>query len=101
MGAIPQTPNSPAFPFPMGFLGLIYVPLAALYIYPGMKLWAYASAIARLLASRSTADLESALGQQKSFWKFSGIAAIVVVVLYFVIIVGAIAMVAVAAAGKH
>jgi len=64
-------------------IGLIYLPFASLYIYPGLKLWAYAGAIGRLVVSRSSADLESALLQQKSFWKYSGIAAIAVVIFYF------------------
>jgi len=77
--------------FPPAALAIIYVPIAALYLYPGVKLWMYGSAIERLLASRSTTDLESALLEQKSFWKFSGIAAIAIIVLYVVVIVGAVA----------
>jgi len=78
--------------FPTAALGLIYLPLAGLYIYPGIKLVKYAGAIGRLLQSRSTVDLEDALLQQKSLWKFSGIAAIVVIVLYFVAIIGVVAV---------
>jgi hypothetical protein len=69
---------------PPSALGLAYVPIALVYIYPGLKLWAYASAIGRLVVSRSAADLESALVQQKSFWKYSGIAAVALVMLYAV-----------------
>lgn len=72
-------------------LGIVYLPLAGLYVYPGIKMWMYGTAIGRLMASRATADLEAALLQQKSLWKFSGIAAIVVVVLYLLFFVGAIA----------
>lgn len=95
---MPTTPNTP---FPMSILGLIYLPFAGLYIYPGLKLWSYGSAIARLVASRSTADLENALSQQKSFWKFSGISALVVIVLYIVGIVAMVGIAAVTAAAKH
>jgi hypothetical protein len=77
-------------------LGLFYLPLAFLYIYPGMKLLAFGSAIARLMASRSPTDLEAALAQQKSFWKFSGIASVVVMVLYAVGAVVAVAVIAIA-----
>lgn len=63
-------------------LGLLYLPLGLIYIYPGIKLWSYGAAIARLTSSRAVADLEDALGQQKSFWKFSGIAGIVLIVVY-------------------
>jgi hypothetical protein len=74
------------------FLGAIYLPLAILYIYPGIKMWMYGSAIGRLLNSGAVSDLEAALGQQKSFWKFSGIAAIVLIGLYILIFVGVIAL---------
>lgn len=78
MGAMmPRSgPVSPAL------LGLVYLPMAAMYVYPGIKLWQYGSAIGRLMMSRQTSDLEQALAQQKSFWKFVGILTLVIVVLY-------------------
>jgi hypothetical protein len=72
--------------------GLFYVPFAGLYVYPGIKLWAYANAIARLTISRSSVDLVAALRQQKSFWKYFGIAALVGIVVYFVGIVALLAI---------
>jgi len=78
--------------FPPALLGLLYVPIAGLYVYPGVKLWMYGSAIGRLLESRSTPDLESALLQQKSFWKFSGISVIVMFVFYVVLFFALIAI---------
>jgi hypothetical protein len=71
-------------------IGAIYLPLAVLYIYPGIKLWTYGSAIGRLMSSGAVADLEAALAQQKSFWKFSGIAAIVMIALYMLFFVAMI-----------
>jgi hypothetical protein len=71
-----------------GWLGLVYIPFAGLYVYPAVKMWSYSSAIGHLVVSRSPADLESALAQQKSFWKFCGIAAIITIVLYIVFFVG-------------
>jgi hypothetical protein len=76
-------------------LGLVYLPIAAVYVYPAIKLWTYASAISRLLVSRGTAELEAALAQQKSFWKFLGIAVIVMFAVYFAAI-GVMAVVAIA-----
>jgi membrane protein YqaA with SNARE-associated domain len=70
-------------------VGAFYLPLAAVYVYPGIKMWMYGSAIGRLLTSRAPADLEAALKQQKSFWKFCGIAAIVMIGLYILIFIGA------------
>jgi hypothetical protein len=85
---------------PSAALGALYIPLAILYIYPALKLWGFSSAIGRLLGTRSSLDLEMALEQQKSFWKFSGIAAIVMMVLYAFVFVGAI-IVGVAAVGMR
>jgi hypothetical protein len=81
-------------------VGVVYLPLSALYVYPGIKMWAYGSAIGRLVASRSTEDLEAALGQQKSLWKFSGIAAIVIIGLYVVLFIALFAVGIAAGLGK-
>jgi hypothetical protein len=71
------------------WVGLVYLPFGLVYVFPAVKLWTYANAIGRLLVSRGTGDLESALDQQRSFWKFCGIAFIVVVALYAAVFVGA------------
>ena len=80
-------------------LGLVYLPMAFLYIYPALKLWSFGGAIGRLTQSRSAFDLEAALGQQKSFWKFAGITTIVMIALYGIFFIGVI-VVGVAAAGR-
>ncbi len=88
VGALSGLSSKSAMP---AWIGLLYLPFGLLYIYPGMKLWSYASAIGRLLQTQSLTDLEDALGQQKSFWKFCGIAVAATVALYFVILVCAMA----------
>ncbi len=80
-----------------GVVGVIYVTFGVLYIYPGMKLWAYASGIERLLKDRSSLSLEKALDEQRRFWKFAGIIALVMIVLYVVVIVGVLMIGVVAA----
>jgi hypothetical protein len=70
----------------MGLLGLVYVPVGLIYVYPAIKMWSYGGAIARLAITRQVADLEHALGQQKSLWKFLGIAMVVMMAVYFVAI---------------
>lgn len=90
MGALASaTTKSSAAPMA---IGLIYIPMAGLYIYPGLKLTKFGGAIGRLLQSRASADLESALEQQKSFWKFAGITTIVMIVLYIFLIIGMMAV---------
>jgi Ca2+/H+ antiporter len=65
---------------------LAMIGLAAIYIVPSYFLSQYASAIGKLNVSRQDGDLETALRWQKSFWKFSGIFAIVVICLYAILI---------------
>ena len=90
MGAFVPSPAGASGPLPMSALGAIYIPMALLYVYPALKLWGFSSAIGRLLTSRATADLEAALRQQKSFWKFAGITTIAMMALYAVVVVGAV-----------
>jgi hypothetical protein len=70
-------------------LGLVYLPVAGMLIYQGIKLWQYGASIGALLGSRAPVDLEEALKHQKMYWKFTGIAYIVIMALYVVFIVGA------------
>ena len=77
-------------PMPSAYLigmAVAYVVLGLLYLYPIVKLFKFSSAIKRLTHSGQAADLDAALGQQRQFWKFMGIAAILVLVTYLVVIV--------------
>ena len=60
--------------------------MGLLYIYPIVKLFKYAGAISRLDRSGSVKDLEDALGQQKSFWKFAGILTLIVLFLNLIVL---------------
>lgn len=82
-------------------LAAVYVVLAIVYIYPGVKLWKYASAIARLIQSGSQQDLVEALKQQKSFWKFVGILFLIMLVIYLLVIIGSVVFAVFAAAAKQ
>lgn len=77
--------------FGLGF-GFFYLVLAFVYIYPGMKLWKYANRIGDLVLSGNATDLESALNEQRSFWKFLGVTTLVIMSLYVLIIVGVLLM---------
>lgn len=91
MGAMASATASAKTFAPMA-IGVIYIPLAGLYVYPGLKLTKYGSVIGRLLQTRASADMEAALEQQKSFWKFAGITTIVMIVLYIVLIIAMMAV---------
>jgi hypothetical protein len=66
----------------MGFVFLMYIPLALLYFIPSLFLFRYASRIADLRMTPGVTQLEDALAVQKSFWKFVGIVALIVISLY-------------------
>ena len=93
-GSIAASAKSGAGALPGGVMtgaSILYAALSLLYIYPALKLWNYASNIGVLLLSSSMLDLEAALSQQRSFWKFLGIMVIAIFVLYFMIFIGLLA----------
>jgi len=79
----------------IGFLGLIYIPMAILYLFPAYFLLKYSGAIRGFLATRSAPQMEKAIQSQKSFWKFVGILTLVVICFYILaIVIGFVAGVA-------
>ena len=83
------------------FLGIIYIVMAFLYIYPGVKLWKYGKRIDQLLQDRASLTLEAALNEQRSLWKFVGIVAIITLSIYAIgIVVAMVAFAGVAAMGS-
>lgn len=81
-GGAPGMPNWFGFVF-----GPMYILFGALYVIPAVMLFKYSSRISKYMTSPTTECLNSALAAQKSFWKFCGIAAIGMVVLYFFMII--------------
>jgi len=75
-------------------MGIGYGLFSWLYLYPAKKLTSYAGSIARLMVSRSVADLEDALNQQRGFWKYVGIITVIYLCLIGLFILGLIAIVA-------
>lgn len=68
---------------PLMITMLVYVPAAVF-------LWKYAGSIRQLQKGGGQVALEAALRSQKSFWKYLGILACVMLSIYGVVIVGAI-----------
>jgi len=62
-------------------VGLFYVALAVLYLFPPLFLWRYGNRISDYEMTRNVADLTEALRQQKAFWRFVGILALVFLIL--------------------
>ena len=74
----------------MAPVGLVYVAMACLYIAPAVYLFRYGANISQLLLHRRDEQLEMALQSQKSFWKFVGVAMVIVIGLYLLIAVVAL-----------
>jgi len=72
-------------------MGVFYLIFAVLYIFPGLFLIKYSTAIGRLVNSGQANDMEDALHQQRKFWKFIGVLFIVMMVLGIVGVIAAIA----------
>lgn len=73
------------------FAGILYLVLAIiLYLYPSLKLSAYAAAIRRLRQTGSATDLQAALDAQRGFWKYAGILVMIIVILYLIVFLFAV-----------
>ncbi len=71
----------------MAGMAVAYLIMGFLYIFPIVKLFKYSGAINRLRHSKSTADLDDAMRQQKGFWKFVGIVMLIAMVIYLIAII--------------
>jgi hypothetical protein len=67
--------DTPGHFFPHGLVAgaLINVLFGLLYFFPSWFLWKFASSIGRLLNGGGQKEMEEALSNQKSFWKYAGI----------------------------
>jgi len=61
------------------------------YLVPSILLWNYGSRIGEYLRGSNSASFSEALTAQKTFWKYLGILALAIILLYFVIIAFVIA----------
>jgi magnesium-transporting ATPase (P-type) len=69
------------------FLGGLYILMSVFYIYPGLCLNRYASAIKEAETSADMQHVVEAILQQKKFWRFCGIMTAIVLVIYLLIFV--------------
>jgi Family of unknown function (DUF5362) len=80
-------------------MGAVYILLAVIYVFLGLYLVGYSSAIGRLVGSGQAGDMEAALQQQRKFWRLAGVMALIMMVFMLLGIVAAIAIPAFMAAG--
>jgi hypothetical protein len=76
------------FPFPMGYLGFIYVIFAVVYVMPVIYLNNFSNNISKAVTFRETAILTEALLNLKRHLKYIGIMTIVMIATYIVVIIG-------------
>jgi hypothetical protein len=77
---------------PAAGMGIAYLLFAALYVYPCITLWRFAGSIEKTLSGRNvTASLEETLLLQRTFWRFMGVFAVVLLCVYAAILVLVIA----------
>ena len=67
-------------------VGIFYLVLAVFYVVPAVLLVRYSKRISEYVTAPDTAKLNAAIGTQKSFWKFCGIGALVMIGLYVLFI---------------
>jgi hypothetical protein len=91
MGAAKSASTGPFGGAEFIVLAVIYGVMAFVYIFPAIKLWKYANRIGSLGSTRSVVDLDAALNEQRSFWKFVGIMTIIMISLYLVAVIGFVA----------
>lgn len=80
-------------------MGAVYILLAVIYVFLGLYLVGYSSAIGRLTGSGQAGDMEAALQQQRKFWRLAGVMVLIMMVFMVLGIVAAIAIPAFMGAG--
>ncbi len=73
-------------------LGIVYIIMAIIYFFPSLFLYRFSSSLGRLIEGNGAAEMERALLNQKSFWKFIGILAVISIVISIIGIIAAIAI---------
>lgn len=76
-------------PFPTFFVTVLYLLMAALYFFPILFLYKFSTKIRTALIAKDSEQLVSAFENLKSHYKFIGIFAAVVLILYALIFIGA------------
>jgi hypothetical protein len=79
------------------FLGVVYIVLGLLSFFPSKFVYGFGSKIRHYIQSNSDKDLEDALRNNKSLWKFYGILVIVYLAFIPLLLIGAAVVAAISA----
>ena len=67
-------------------MGMLFI--GVFYFYPSLHLFRFASHIRELSETHRLADLEAAVREQKSFWKFCGVTVSIMLAFYVLLMLG-------------
>jgi hypothetical protein len=73
--------------FGFGTLGLLYLVMTLIYVYPVVFLFKIANGVARMKSGDMVVGMENALTNQRSLYKYLGILTIIMLCLYPVVII--------------
>jgi len=73
----------------MSFFGIFYIALGIVMVFPALYLLSFSQKTKKALVDQDTMVMEEAFKNMKSYWKFTGIMAIVIISLYFVVFLAA------------
>jgi len=79
----------PPVAFSMGML-LVFGAITVIYFVTAHSLWTYGSKLGQVVHTRSKSEMEKALTAQKTFWRIVGIGALVMLIIYAILLFGAI-----------
>lgn len=88
MSLIPATNSTMPIDGMGSIISILYVLMGALYFMPSWYLYSFSKKITLALENKDEIELDNALKNQKSFFKFWGVCTIVVLILYPVMIIG-------------
>ncbi len=88
---IPSLASNPAFGGLGGIgVGLLYLVLAVVYVFPSLFLFKFSSKIKSSIRNSDSLEMEDGFKNLKSLFMFMGIMTIIIMVIYFLIFVVAI-----------
>ena len=73
-------------PFPVSFIGLIYLVLAVVIFFPALYLYRFSQKAVNAVVANDALELEESLKNMKRYWKFMGIMTIVMFILSLTIV---------------
>ena len=88
MGAMMSNPMMEEMPFPIGGIMFLYVAMAALYFFPTLYLYRFATQALKAVKTENSMDLTESLLNMRNCYRFVGIMTVIVIGLYVLLLIG-------------